>query len=279
MKPYELGGNVKSLTDRTWEAFSALIIPNAFWAVLATLILKTVRPNIMVRWSRSKDLYQVAESGISIFVNQRNRVRLFQRGVSDRVEFLASSYGVLTEKWESGFRVLDCGANIGEFSRAMELRGAIVDSFEPAEAEWRCLVENLQNPSSRAWQMALGSRNEIGKLFGSNSGGNATLVLPKTPAVEGTAVNVVSLDSWAQEFLPGTTPISIFKLEAEGAEGDVLRGARQTLKRVQVVCVDMGESSVSSDNAVAEVTDILYDSGFRMAAFTKARSVGVFEKK
>lgn len=129
---------------------------------------------------------------------------------------------------KAGATVIDVGAHIGSFTVPMqEWVGASgkVLAFEPMPELFECLRRNVGRASYRnaeLYQVALGNQN--GKVtFGRNklNYGACSMVNPMGEPVE---VWCRSLD----ELYVGA-PISFMKIDCEGAEIDVLRGARQLL--------------------------------------------------
>jgi len=77
--------------------------------------------------------------------------------------------------------------------------------------------------------------------------------------------------------------IKLLKLEAEGAEPEILQGAKQTLPHVMYVAADLGpERGIKNDNTVIPVMGILAGYGFVPIKFSFERGVMLFmsgEKK
>ena len=71
-----------------------------------------------------------------------------------------------------------------------------------------------------------------------------------------------------------TESIKLVKLEAEGAEPEVLLGMEKTLSRIEFIAVDVGaERGLSKENTLIDVLDILMPRGFRPIKFGLPRAV------
>ena len=70
--------------------------------------------------------------------------------------------------------------------------------------------------------------------------------------------------------------IAVLKVEAEGFEPEVLRGADQTLQRTDVVTVDAGEEREGKSTA-PECVNILLKAGFELRQVFLRRGVFLFE--
>lgn len=264
------------LLDLLWSVFVKLPVGNRQWALALSAIFWVTRQNQRVSYDAKARLFVISEKGNSIFIARRSRTRLYHRGISHRIKSLASSYEVPEWAVSSGSFVVDCGANVGEFSRAMEARGAIVHAFEPDPLEFEALHRNLINGESRAWNTGCWSETTVALFKGANESGDSVVLSSNSPKSDTTAVEVIALDDWAKESLAIGTVIDLLKLEAEGGEHEVLLGAVEVLKNTKYVCADLGEGTHLAPNAVAPVVNLLLSSGFEILSFSKNRCMTVF---
>lgn len=266
----------KLVTNFAWRVFCGLLVSEALWSQLISFVWLIAGNRTRVKYDQPSGIYRVQSLSEEIWVARRSRIRLFHRGVLGRLNFVENSYSLPKNVVEKGNVVIDCGANIGEFSRAMELKGAVVLAFEPDPREFKALEKNLRNRGSKAYSVALWSKSGEVFLNQANDTGDSAVV--KSPQEKGDdiAVFATTLDEWATSNLAGDTLVSVLKLEAEGAEFDVILGAAKTLRRVKYICADLGEPTLSSSNAVAEVTNLLMKSGFEIVSFSKNRCMTVF---
>ena len=73
--------------------------------------------------------------------------------------------------------------------------------------------------------------------------------------------------------------VKLLKIEAEGAELEVLEGAKETLKYTEYVTVDYGpERGISKLSTSAEIVNFLYENNFKLIKVSKFRQVGLFKK-
>ena len=129
-----------------------------------------------------------------------------------------------------GDRVADVGANNGLYTHAFAKRGALVEAFEPQPECVNVLRAYASRRRSRYVQVhpvALSSSSGVAALHlprGSESSPSASL--RATPDADAALeVPVEPLDSF------GCSDLRLLKIDVEGAELDVLRGAAETLKR------------------------------------------------
>lgn len=142
--------------------------------------------------------------------------------------------------------VFDVGANCGLFSAlcAQKFPAATIHAFEPAKALQPILALNCSSDNIAVHQLAVGERNERVKLYvNPNSQQTNSLQLSSVEAflapdkVETELTDCVAVDSFVAE--NAIDPIDVLKVDVQGFEGAVLRGARTALKEVQYLFVEM----------------------------------------
>lgn len=267
---------MKQPIDVAWNLYCNLRLPDRMWAQLLSFICLAARKQITVSFESSCNVFRVNQQNREIWVARRSRLRLFHRGIIGRLDYLEESYSLPDAAVGNGDCVVDCGANIGEFSLAMEMKGAIVHAFEPDPREFLSLEKNLRNRGSKAYEMALWSRT--GDLFfdNANDTGDSSVSETKQSLGDQAFVTGTTLDDWADSYLPQETLISVLKLEAEGRELDVLQGGASTLKKVKYICADLGEPSTTGPTSLPQVVNLLLNSGFEVVSFQKSRCMTVF---
>ena len=146
--------------------------------------------------------------------------------------------------------VLDVGANDGDYGREIRdagYTGRIV-SFEPASATFaRLQAATAADPLWTAVQLGVGE--EAGQLELSNSVMDVYSSFKAPSAVGGEAsgihavstetVDVVRLDDWLAQH-PHYLSRTYLKIDTQGFEGEVLRGAGATLDRFVAVQGELG---------------------------------------
>ena len=153
---------------------------------------------------------------------------------------------VFQEQVHNGGCLYDIGGHVGIFSVAwLKMGGDFVETFEPLPTNAHLirdvLMRNQMQEKSRVHQLALGdfsaegtliehtldsSRGQIAELDNINVG-NGVL----TDKQRSYTVQVASLDNIFEEFT--LKPPTIMKIDVEGAEYNVLRGAVKVIKRFQ----------------------------------------------
>jgi len=208
----------------------------------------------------------LAEDGDeAIHFCRRNRHNRYKRGVRTAIDRLARDYHLDRLADLRGGTFIDCGANVGELGLWAKTRGFDYIPFEPEALEARCVDLNVFDGVETCRRAGLWNKTTTLTLYnradeadssflpGEGGGGN-TIELP-----------VTRLDE-ALDLSQADRPI-IFKLEAEGAEPEVLEGARESLRHIDYVAVDCGyERGPEKNHTVVETNTALVDHGFRLIA-------------
>ncbi len=155
--------------------------------------------------------------------------------------------------------VVDVGAHIGTFAMraCRDLRPSVLLAVEPESSNFRLLVENLHAEGLadvvRTFRVALWDRpGDLPLLIQSENSGGASL-LPMKAAVEKARVAgqelvpVSTLDRLLEASGLDAEPIRLLKIDAEGAELQILRGAQKALSRTSVIVGEVHEGVADLD--------------------------------
>jgi FkbM family methyltransferase len=146
--------------------------------------------------------------------------------------------------------VLDVGANIGCVAQAIIAAGFEVEAFEPQPAIYGLLVKNC--PSIKCHNVALGSAlgtAQMPSVDYSKPGNFGGIGLGMG---EGVNVEVRTLDSYNFE------NVSLIKIDVEGFEEEVLRGAIETIRR----CKPILYLEADRDEQLASLANFLTSIGY-----------------
>ncbi len=199
------------------------------------------------------------------------------RSIDRRLAELTRQYGLAEVDLKPGDTVLDVGANIGEFTMICQELKAKVHSFEPDPVEFSCLTRNTSFKEG-AHQIALWHETGSLSFYLANDSGDSSLLDPLTPESQAISVQAETLDNWASTHLPPGQEIQLLKLEAEGAEPEILQGAVELLPRINYVSADVGRERPGKNGSVStlpEVVTFLVNHGFSIVWLGQPRLVVV----
>lgn len=214
-----------------------------------------------------------------LWVDPRKRKDI-ARAILHRGDYEAPETDVMLGRLKAGMAMIDVGANIGHY--AMVAAAAVgpsgrVAAFEPEPENFAALRANLALngfASATAEQLALGARDGELTLYrdAANRGGHSLLrANVQKPAGE-TRVRVVTLDGYAARNLAGRK-IGFIKLDVQGAEAEVLAGARAILSRdhpgLLLEFWPHGIAAMGGDPM--KLVDDLLALGYRMAVVERER--------
>lgn len=153
--------------------------------------------------------------------------------------------------------VIDVGANIGSYSAKVKSvhSSACVYAFEPDHATFQQLNASATRYGYQVFNFALGSESRRSLFYNRPGGGSEHASLYReviTEIHEDTVVEVevlvTTLDQFAQEHQ--LTHIHLLKIDTEGSELDVLRGAQRLLENK---AIDLIQFEFNNMNVISHV--------------------------
>ena len=167
--------------------------------------------------------------------------------------------------------VFDVGANVGQtaLSYAELFEGATIYSFEPFISAFRLLEKNTAHlPNVQSFQVALGNCDQsIEVKIHDETHSDLNSLKPVNENRSAVAcserVKVLTLDSFCAE--EGIEEIDLLKIDTEGYELEVLRGAEKFLKtgRVGAILCEIAMAKKNQRNTqLPEVQDFLEPLGY-----------------
>lgn len=168
---------------------------------------------------------------------------------------------------------VDVGANIGEFGVMLEELGVRYVAFEPDPAAFQALSENVL--SKWIYRQAVSDSVGTQKLYLATDDADTSLI-PGGVELNSILAETITLDSICVESLR-LTDIDVLKIEAEGAEPEVLRGATQTLKATKICVIDAGAER-HGESTIPECFSIMQENGFALKDVLLPRGVMVFKR-
>lgn len=171
--------------------------------------------------------------------------------------------------------IIDVGANRGQFSLAARntLPHARIYAFEPLRNPIRKFDELFSGDSQvRLFPFALGSQSgetmmHVSRRDDSSSllpiGEEQSRIFPKTQEIGVDIIQLKTLD----EVLTGTNlkrPV-LLKIDVQGYELEVLKGARELLKKIDIVYIECSFKELYINQPlITEVMQFLFENGFNL---------------
>lgn len=171
---------------------------------------------------------------------------------------------------------LDIGANLGWYSVVLDrlsAAGARIFAFEPDPSTYQLLLNNLvANRASRVTpvNLALGETPGVAQLnrYRDRNNGRHTLMVGGNTSGGTVQVRVNTLQSFWKENDLGNRRIRFLKIDVEGYEYFVLRGAGELLKNCDCMLLEYAPRSLHDAGLdTRSLLELLKGSGFHLRVF------------
>lgn len=204
----------------------------------------------------------------------RRGLHLYRNGLSGRIDEISLAYCLSEVEFQVGDVVIDCGANFGDLASALHQFGVKVIMFEPSVVEASLLSKRYG--TDLVHQIGLSDVTGVKPFYLSSSSGDSSIHQPADGYDAKTEIHVTRLDDIGLE----DQEVKLLKVEAEGHEPEVLRGALGVLGRVEFVAIDGGgERGALRETTFEECANILTSAGFRLLSMSTSRHFsGIFQR-
>ena len=208
-----------------------------------------------------------------LFYHKKQACKSYTHGVRGRAAEIGRDYLLNDIDFENGDKVVDCGANIGDLRLYFSEKQLEIEyvGIEPSPLEFECLQENVFPDTV----FNLGLWDSDGQLdfYLSSEGADSSLI---KPAQFDTVIKVPTRR--LADIVQG--PVKLLKIEAEGAEPEVLKGAEPLLPQVAWIAADVGyERGVDQESTLPAVVNYLLGQNFELVDVTHDRVVALFKNR
>lgn len=216
-----------------------------------------------VEVSRDGRQFDLSMQGHRLRVPSALLWRSYRRGWDARMQRLAAEFGLDgTFALARGDTVIDIGANVGDFALLAAGQGAQVLCLDGDPVVVACLNTNTAAIPDITTDCAILWKEACELTFYSAPGkADSSIFLPPGEGVAAFTAQAQTLDAVATRH--GLGDIALLKMDAEGAEPEVLQGATEVLARTRHVAIDTGPERNGAETGV-ECADILRAAGFTL---------------
>jgi FkbM family methyltransferase len=203
--------------------------------------------------------YFVTENGlIRYFIKSRGQH--YVNGLEERTLDLIESYNINKIEFREGDLIVDVGANMGDLIHYFPNQRYV--GFEPSPEEFQALEKNKQS-NCEVYNLCIGEEEKEITFYVSSSGADSSIFQPlKVESI--IQVKQRKLD----ELIDG--PIKLLKIDAEGAELEVIKGSRGLMESVEFIAIDLGfEKGVKQVSTAPPVFEFLNGYNFKLIAIAK----------
>ena len=189
--------------------------------------------------------------------------------------FLFETYCLNEINFKQGDTIIDCGAYVGELIYSFHQNNIAINyiAFEPEPKSFYSLTNNTkQFENSINHNIALSDTEGVVDFFIDSLGGNSSLEYFGND--EKVSIETKALDTY------NFKNIKLLKLEAEGHEEEVLRGALKSLQHIEYISVDYGpEKGTDQESTISQVVKLLHENNFELLKSSRHRQIGLFKNQ
>lgn len=247
------------------KEFLLLIMPPQAALILLNLLNVTKGRKSRYSFCKKNQLYFITNgTDRHYFSNLVRGSNLYGLGLQHRANLLGKSYFLdeIIDCAPEGAVVIDCGSNYGDLSNYFSQKSKKVTyhAFEPGGEEFNCLKLNLT--------VAKCNNSLLSEIDGDVEFFEAPETADGSIFRQNRESKRIVKKSWKLDtYIESENLHDIFllKLEAEGAEPEVLQGAVRSLPRIRFVAADCGpERGLEQAETLSQVANLLINSGFSM---------------
>jgi len=207
----------------------------------------------------SLGVFQVKFKGETRYASVNSRALCYLNGFSLRAAYIGQTYMLSSIPFCDGDLVVDCGANMGDLEYYLRENAPKVRyvGFEPNPKDFVCLERNVGASRSRN----IGLWNQQGSIpfYVNDAHASSSFIQPP----EFTQLINIPASTLSTQF--PNERIRLLKLEAEGAEPEVLEGAISILNCIDYVSADIGpERGIHEQETRDMVVNLLESHGFEL---------------
>jgi FkbM family methyltransferase len=190
---------------------------------------------------------------------------------------LIYSYCLENITFNKGDVIIDCGANIGELGLYFSQQNFDIQyiGFEPSIKEY--LVCKINHPNSEILNIGLwDEKKELTFYVKSDTADSSLFEIEDFNNIE--TIQVERLDDVINQ--KQIKLIKLLKIDAEGAEPEILIGANKLLRKIKYISVDVGpERGLLQESTANETKEILFNNNFELINQNLERKSVLFENK
>ena len=217
--------------------------------------------NDRIIYKNKENRFVIKNSEITfVFKNKKQGVHSYKNGLDARAEEIGKAYMLDEIDFLENDFIVDCGANVGDLLLYFKYKNFKISylGIEPSHEEYSCLEINARGYTHS--NIGLWNKKTEKTFYISSDGADSSLIIPSTFDSE-INVNCDRLDN----LLSDDKNVKLLKLEAEGAEPEVLEGASKILKNIEYISADLGpERGIDNHETYSEVTNLLYKNNFSL---------------
>lgn len=213
-------------------------------------------------------------NGHFIYYSDKKRSVRIHSPYREMIKKLIYSYCLENIEFEKGDVVIDCGANVGELGLYFSQQNFDIEyiAFEPSLKEY--MACKMNHPNSKIYNIGLwDEKKELSFYIKSDTADSSLFEIEDYDNTE--TIKVERLDNFINQ-----KNIKLLKIDAEGAEPEILIGANELLSKIKYISVDTGpERGLLQESTANETKEILFNNNFEQINQNMERHSILFKNK
>jgi len=208
-------------------------------------------------------VYWVIEENDKICIPSLRRITVYRKGIKSRLNEIQKKYfhypEVIVKEEDT---VIDVGAYIGGFTLSISEVAKNVIAFEPDNNSFKCLerntrkLENVQIKNTLLWK----ANEEVEFEICPEKADSSAINIDSGKTSEKTVLEGIKMKDELSKL--EIDKVDFLKMDAEGAEREVLEGLESKIKKINKVAIDCGPERFGNTTH-AEVLNLLKKNGFK----------------
>lgn len=229
---------------------------------LSTLVSKDTLERVLSRDAEQDLITTTVVRGIELRFQTHSQRQLWQAVGHEHIEPELLDF---IDAMPAGSVYYDIGASNGIFACYAAVKGLNVFAFEPEAQNYALLDRNnfLNNGAINCFNLAISDKQELGKLYSAKFEAAGHMKILDQPRYVGggefepeyvSTVLKYPLAIWIADF--NAPQPAYVKIDVDGAEFDVLRGAEATLRNAKAIFIELCEASPETPSIVQFIGDL-----------------------
>ena len=207
------------------------------------------------------------------FFHRKQGLMAYPQGLKNRANSLKESYNLVDFEYAPGDVIIDCGANNGDFYLTLP-HNIEYHGLEPSPKVFSNLEHNIQG--QHLYNKALWNEKTSLTFFLSDDFGDSSIIEPNK-FEQSIEVETLTLDQLIETI---NKRIKLIKIEAEGAEPEVLQGLDKKIDCVEYITIDVGfERGKNSESTFVPCINYLMNKNFELIDFDLNRLSLLFKNR
>jgi FkbM family methyltransferase len=208
------------------------------------------------------------------FFHRHQGLMAYSSGLIKRGLKLKEEYLIKNINFNENDEVIDCGANNGDFFLCFEKK-INYTGIEPSKIEYSNLDFNIKNQTLINKALYSNSNSYLDFYISGEYGDSSLIKINEFEEIY--KVETITLDDIIDKI---SRNIKLIKIEAEGAEPEVLQGLKKNLSKIEYITIDCGfERGLKKESTLVACVNYLLDNNYELIDFTDKRIVCLFRNK